>query len=36
MKAGIGDILGSPLGKAVLGGIAAYARKEMMDGNKKR
>lgn len=33
---GIGDILGSPLGKAVLGGIAAYAMKEMMDGNKKR
>lgn len=33
---GIGDILGSPLGKAVLGGIAAYAMKEMMDGSKKR
>ena len=33
---GIGDILGSPLGKAVLGGIAAYAMKEMMGGNKKR
>lgn len=32
---GIGDILGSPLGKAVLGGIAAYAMKEMMDGSKK-
>ncbi|MCA9878452.1 MAG: hypothetical protein KC442_11740 [Thermomicrobiales bacterium] len=32
---GIGDILGSPLGKAVLGGIAAYAMKEMMGGNKK-
>ena len=28
---GIGDMLGSPLGKAVLGGIAAYAMKEMMD-----
>lgn len=28
---GIGDILGSPLGKAVLGGIAAYAMKEMMN-----
>lgn len=27
---GIGDILGSPLGKAVLGGIAAYAMKEML------
>jgi hypothetical protein len=24
-------MLGSPLGKAVLGGIAAYAMKEMMD-----
>ena len=33
---GIGDILGSPLGKAVLGGIAAFAMKEMMDGNKRR
>lgn len=33
---GIGDILGSPLGKAVLGGIAAYAMKEMMGGSKKR
>lgn len=33
---GIGDILGSPLGKAVLGGIAAYAMKEMMGGDKKR
>jgi hypothetical protein len=33
---GLGDILGSPLGKAVLGGIAAYAMKEMMGGNKKR
>jgi hypothetical protein len=32
---GIGDILGSPLGKAVLGGIAAYAMKEMMDKNRK-
>jgi hypothetical protein len=27
---GIGDILGSPLGRAVLGGIAAFAMKEMM------
>ncbi len=33
---GIGDILGSPLGKAVLGGIAAYAMKEMMGGDRKR
>jgi hypothetical protein len=33
---GIGDVLGSPLGKAVLGGIAAFAMKEMMDGNRKR
>jgi hypothetical protein len=33
---GIGDMLGSPLGKAVLGGIAAFAMKEMMDGNRRR
>lgn len=33
---GVGDILGSPLGKAVLGGIAAYAMKEMMGGNRRR
>lgn len=33
---GIGDVLGSPLGKAVLGGIAAFAMKEMMDGNRRR
>ena len=32
---GIGDILGSPLGKAVLGGIAAYAMKEMMNKDRK-
>jgi len=32
---GIGDILGSPLGRAVLGGIAAYAMKEMMDKSSK-
>jgi hypothetical protein len=32
---GIGDILGSPLGKAVLGGIAAFAMKEMMDKSRK-
>jgi hypothetical protein len=31
---GIGDILGSPLGKAVLGGIAAFAMKEMMEKNR--
>jgi hypothetical protein len=28
---GVDDILSSPLGKAVLGGIAAFAMKEMMD-----
>jgi hypothetical protein len=28
---GVDEILGSPLGKAVLGGIAAFAMKEMMD-----
>jgi len=33
---GIGDILGSPLGKAVLGGIAAYAMQEMMNKTSKR
>jgi hypothetical protein len=32
---GIGDMLGSPLGKAVLGGIAAYAMKEMMGKDRK-
>jgi len=32
---GVGDILGSPLGKAVLGGIAAYAMKEMMGGGRR-
>jgi hypothetical protein len=32
---GIGDILSSPLGKAVLGGIAAYAMQEMMDRNRR-
>ena len=32
---GIGDILGSPLGKAVLGGIAAFAMKEMMNKNRR-
>ena len=31
---GIGDILASPLGKAVLGGIAAYAMKEMMEKDR--
>jgi hypothetical protein len=34
-QGGIGDILASPLGKAVLGGIAAYAMKEMMDKDRK-
>jgi hypothetical protein len=32
---GMGDILGSPLGKAVLGGIAAFAMKEMMDKDRQ-
>jgi hypothetical protein len=32
---GIGDVLGSPLGKAVLGGIAAFAMKEMMGGGRR-
>jgi hypothetical protein len=32
---GVGDILGSPLGKAVLGGIAAFAMKEMMGGGRR-
>jgi hypothetical protein len=27
----VDEILSSPLGKAVLGGIAAFAMKEMMD-----
>jgi hypothetical protein len=31
---GIGDILGSSVGKAVLGGIAAYAMKEILDNRK--
>lgn len=30
-RGGINEVLSSPLGKAVLGGIAAYAMKEMMD-----
>jgi hypothetical protein len=29
---GLGDLLSSPMGKAVIGGIAAFAMKEMMDG----
>jgi hypothetical protein len=33
---GIGDILGSPLGKAVMGGIAAYAMKEMLGGKGRK
>jgi len=32
----IGDILNSPLGKAVLGGIAAYAMQEVMQKTSKR
>jgi hypothetical protein len=31
---GVDEILSSPLGKAVLGGIAAFAMKEMMDGGR--
>ncbi len=31
---GVDEILSSPLGKAVLGGIAAFAMKEMMDKNR--
>jgi hypothetical protein len=31
---GIGDILGSSVGKAVMGGIAAYAMKEILDNRK--
>ena len=27
-----GDLLGGPLGKAVMGGVAAFAMKKMMDG----
>jgi hypothetical protein len=30
-RGGVDEILNSPLGKAVLGGLAAFARKEMMD-----
>jgi hypothetical protein len=33
---GVGDILNNPLGKAVLGGIAAFALKEMMDRDRNR
>lgn len=33
---GIGDILSSPLGKAVLGGIAAYAMQEVLQETSKR
>ncbi|HET8523100.1 MAG TPA: hypothetical protein VFL82_07700 [Thermomicrobiales bacterium] len=31
---GIGDILGSNVGKAIMGGIAAYAMKEILDNRK--
>jgi hypothetical protein len=31
---GVDELLSSPLGKAVLGGIAAFAMKEMMDKNR--
>jgi hypothetical protein len=33
-QTGVGDIFGSPLGKAVMGGIAAFALKELMEKNK--
>jgi hypothetical protein len=33
-RGGVDEILSSPLGKAVLGGIAAFAMKEMMDKNR--
>ena len=31
MFGGLGDFMGSPLGKAAIGGIAAFAMKEMLD-----
>jgi hypothetical protein len=31
---GLGDIMSSPVGKAVIGGIAAFAMKELMDQRK--
>lgn len=31
MLGGVGDLLGSPVGKALVGGIAAFAMKEMME-----
>ena len=34
MLGGLGDLLGSPAGKALIGGIAAYGMKEIMDGKK--
>jgi len=34
-RGGVDEILSSPLGKAVLGGIAAFAMKEMMDRDGK-
>jgi hypothetical protein len=33
-RGGVDEILSSTLGKAVLGGIAAFAMKEMMDKNR--
>jgi hypothetical protein len=35
-RGGVDEILSSPLGKAVLGGIAAFAMKEMMDQDGRR
>ncbi len=32
MLGGFGDLLSSPVGKAVIGGIAAYGMKEILDG----
>lgn len=34
MFGGLGDLLNSPAGKALIGGIAAYGMKEILDGNK--
>jgi hypothetical protein len=35
-RGGVDELLSSPLGKAVLGGIAAFAMKEMMDQGGRR
>jgi hypothetical protein len=34
MFGGLGDLLSSPAGKALIGGIAAYGMKEILDGKK--